>query len=106
MIPSDVQQRLRLNWGERADAMLCNIECRIYDPESKWEWFIYAQDPDDTDCLLAIECDFFIEAGVIISKSFLESLYNHDGEEMKYDEDFKPRNALLFWKKLKRSYPQ
>lgn len=103
MIPDHILEKLRENWGERADCLSCNIECRVYDPASTWEWFIYAQDPNDHDCLLAIQC-FDVLTLLPMSYQELKEAYNWKGEGMLLDHEFKPRNAGVFYQKLRKRY--
>jgi hypothetical protein len=96
------RQRLRLNWGERADAMECNAEVRIYDPSSAWECYIYALSPYD-DEIATVEAygkPIVVSHGIDTIQR-LTSLYNENGERMKIDKEFKPRAVKEILKKLK-----
>lgn len=101
MIPFDIQHKLKSQWGDKADSMDCFVQCRIYDPSSNWAWYIYAQNPDDEDQLFAIESTFEVIPDALLSMEFLESLFNHRGESMQFDHEFRPRKAGEIYKKLR-----
>lgn len=47
-----------MTWFERAEALDCFVLKRIYDPASKWECYVLAENPLNTDeiyCLLVAE---------------------------------------------------
>lgn len=105
MLSEKIQQKLQKNWGEKSDSLQCNVECRIYDPSSKWEWFLYAQNPNDPDeiCYISHECVLdIITMGSLMA---LQTLFNRHGEFMELDREFKPRNAASLWQHLRNRYP-
>lgn len=102
MLNDKQKQNLIHNWGEKADALACLSEVRVYDPASTWECYIYALNPEDED-----ECDCIVKVSskqrATIERWFLtniSSLFNSEGEGVQIDEDYKPRMACELMKKL------
>lgn len=103
MIPLLVQNKLMANWA-KAESMNCNVEARVFDPASRWEWYIYAQDPENNDSLLCVERAIDINPSCLLSYEELCGLYNYNGDPMIYDHGFKPRNAAVMYKILKENH--
>ena len=99
LIPEHIQLKLMKNWGEKADAFACKCECRIYDPASKWQWFIFAQDPFDEDKLLGIECAFEKEIKELSLRE-LSTIFNTEGDYMLFDPEYQPTNVIEQFKKV------
>lgn len=103
MIPNNILDKLRDNWGEKSDSMECNAECCIYDPFSRTSWYVYAQDPADLDKLMCIECGDGIKIG-LYSYNMISQLFSLDGEYLVMDDEFRPRNAGVLYRELKKRY--
>jgi hypothetical protein len=97
------KQRLITNWGERADALACNAEVRLYDANGPWECYIYALNPDNDDEVMAIVNAETVET---CTCSILElcSMYDSDGGSLRLDRCFRPRDAQTILKKLREGY--
>lgn len=99
MLTTNQLKRLRANWGEKADAMECNAEVKVYDPQSKWECYLLAINPDDDDELICIVKGFGKEI-TTWSMSGLALLYNDQGEGVQIDHEFRPRKASEVFKNI------
>lgn len=82
-------ESLKKNWGDRADSMQCRAEIRLYDPNSKWQCYIYAVNPEYLDEIQCIIRGFDVE---ILTCSLQEilSCYNSEGESPRVDIDYRP----------------
>lgn len=95
-------EKLKSNWGARAEALACYAEVRLFDPSSAWQCYLLAMNPDNTD-----EVNCMISANSKVSPEIsnwslqeIFSLYNSEGEGVKIDEDYRPRRAAELFKKL------
>ncbi len=102
MINATQSTKLKANWGYKADAMACYAEVRLYDPLSKWQCFVYAQNPEDDN---EIQC--IISAGNNLPPQVtqwtitdLRGLYNAHGEGVETDTEYRPRQASQIFKSL------
>lgn len=103
MIPKNVQERLKSNWGDKADALNCNVECRVYDPTyPKTEWLIYAMNPDNDEELMTIECFMGEVECIPMSLISLNGFFNAGGEKMVVDEKYRPRQASVVFKQKRK----
>ncbi len=96
MIPETIMQRLKDNWGEKADAMECYAEVKFIDTMSPWCCYIYALNPDDDDTICCLT------AGHIYTWS-LRDLYNSydtHGEQVFIDTEYRRRKASDLYRKL------
>lgn len=103
LIPWEIQKKLQENWGDKSTAMQCFCECRLYDESTKWEWFIYAQNPQDFDGLIAIENTNVINPFCILSYSLLKEIFNFNGENILYDLSYRRRLAEAQYKLIKEA---
>ena len=100
---SDKQkERLKANWGEKADSLACYAEVRVYDPLSPWECYLYAMNPEDED-----EVETIVKASKMMPASLerwymtnILGLFNQDGEGVEVDEEYRPIRASELFKKL------
>lgn len=97
-------ERLQENWGEKADALACNAEVRLYDPMSAWECYIYAQNPENDDEVMCIistgkNSEISIEEWTLDAIRFL---YNGEGVGVDRDDEYRPRLASEVFKQLHR----
>lgn len=99
MINKSTIARLMANWGDRADAMACNAEIRLYDSSSDWCAYIFAMNPEDPDQVVCIFNGF--DVGVeTASMDHLLGLFNPNGDFPLIDRDFRPMDAQILLKKL------
>jgi len=98
-------EKLKANWGEKAEAMSCFAEVRVYDPNSFWECYIYSLNPEDED-----EIDCIVKVGkdqpACVERWFLTNikcLFNSHGEGVKVDLEYRPKRAAELFKKLNES---
>lgn len=106
IIPKHLFPMLQENWGERAESMECDAICRIYDPAvPEREWYVYAQNPDDTNEIICIEHDDVLCPAARPPLDWLSEKTNCNYDSMKFDHDFKPKNVVKIWQKLRKKYP-
>lgn len=102
MINNKHKERLKINWGEKADSMACMAEVRIYDPLSTWQCYIYALNPEDEDevyCLVKVGD----QQKATVERWYLTNIYNlfnYHGEKVKVDQEYRPRRVDHVLKKL------
>ena len=92
-------ERLKANWGEKADSMACYAEVRVYDPQSNWACYIYALNPDDEDEIACIITGFTVEV-CDWKMSELYKTYNELGLPPEVDKEYRPIRASELFKEL------
>jgi len=104
MLNSAQIDKLKANWGQKADSLACYAEVRVYDPLSFWECYIFAMNPEDDD---EIEC--IVKVGkdqpASVEKWFMtniKGLFNSHGEGVQVDDEYRPRRAAELFKQLSR----
>lgn len=99
--PTDKQNLLQ-NWGDKAEALACKAEVRVYDPSSSWECYLIALNPDDENtvkCLIRPHKN----AETVYEEWTLEnikSLFNENGESVIVDDEYMPQGAAQLFKNL------
>ena len=99
-INPEILKRLRENWGEKADAMQCYAELRLFDPLSSWCCYIYAMAGDQIKAVTysntfgvdIIACDLYD----------VLSMYNEEGEHPSIDPEFRRVRLDYLLKRLER----
>ena len=99
MIHHVQKEKLKNNWGDKANSMACFVETRVYDPLSSWECYIYALNPIDEDQILCIINGLTVEVTDWTMKE-LFALFNEHGDPPRVDVEFKPRRASEIFKQL------
>jgi len=106
MINEATTQKLKDNWGDKAECLACNAEIKLFDPLSCWECYILAINPNDEN-----ECKVILvnEAKeVLVLDTLMQDLlgrWNGEGEFMEIDHMFKPRQASSLFKILNERNP-
>lgn len=97
-----MKEKLKKNWGERAEALQCLAEIRLYDPLSPWQCYILALDPEDeTTVFCIISGGNNLEAMATTWTLYeIAMLYNAYGEGVKIDQEYRPRKAEIIFKEL------
>lgn len=92
---SEKQKKALLNnWGDKADALACNAIVRLYDSLSKWEFYIYAMNPEDENQVsLILKNSFGSRLNEQWTIDELEGMYNDHGEGLNVDESYRPRSV-------------
>ena len=49
MIPAKVYEKLKSNWGPRAESLHCFAEYKLCGKSGKWAWYLLAVDPEDDE---------------------------------------------------------
>lgn len=92
-------QKLKDNWGDKAECLSCNAEVRFFDPLSKWECYIYAINPFYEDEIYCIVKGFDVEASNWRMSELLKQ-FNEHGQPPQLDKEFRPMRASVLFKKL------
>ncbi len=100
MLTEKQKDKLKSNWGEKADSLQCLAEVRIYDPCSNWQCYIYAMNPENEDEIKCIIEGFIVSIEEKWQMSSIENLYNSNGESVKIDEEYRPKRADEVFKNL------
>lgn len=106
MLSESEKNRLKSNWGERAEALACNAEIKLFDPLSSWECYFLAIDPMDEDNAKVIIVDE--DRQVLVTDASVQDLFgkwNGQGEFMEIDPQFVPRTASSLFKVLNERNP-
>ena len=95
-------EKLKANWGARAQALACYAEIRVYDPLSNWECYLLAVNPnDDNELNCIISTNKWASPNVSDwTLDELNMLYNSAGESPVIDEEYRPVWAFELFKKL------
>lgn len=99
MLNTNQLEKLKANWGDKANSLDCLAEVRVYDPLSSYECFIYALNPEDNDEIQCIINGF----GVAMERWSLKDLFssfNGEGDPLQVDHEYRPRNAQVLFKIL------
>lgn len=100
MFTHEQKEKLKANWGEKADSLQCKAEVRLYDDLSSWECYIFAMNPEDEDEIEMILKGFTVE--ICKGSMFvLLNMFNEHGEPLKKDFEYLPRMADQIYRKLK-----
>lgn len=103
MLTHNQIEKLKANWGDKADSFDCKAEVRVYDPLSSWECYIYAMNPREEDEIMCVIKAFHVQ--VINWKiSDMLNCFNAEGEGAIVDIEFHPREIKQIYKKLKGIY--
>ncbi len=102
MITNKQKEKLKANWGEKADCMASNAEVRVYDPLSAWTCYIYALSPEDDNTIKCIIVGGKNDEPMDTEWSLYElsMLYNSEGEGVIIDREYRPRQAAELFKLL------
>ncbi len=99
MINSKQKARLLSNWEHR-ETLTTNAEVRIHDPNSEWQCYLIAMNPQNDDEVYAMVVGWYPEVCMWELSSLMAS-YNEDGEHPIIDNTFRPCNAGDLLRKLK-----
>lgn len=99
MLTTEILNRLRNNWGDKADAMACFAEARMIDPDSSWACYILALNPFDDDEINCIIDGFTVEHTKWSLQALL-STFNSSGNYVIFDIAYRPRRAAELFKTL------
>lgn len=99
MLSDKQKEKLKASWGEKADAMACLAEVRVYDPLSTWECYIYALNPQDEDEIACMINGFSLEV-CDWKLSEISLTFNANGESPIIDDEYRPRRAAELFKVL------
>jgi hypothetical protein len=103
MLSQSQREKLIRSWGEKADAMSCMAEVRVYDPLSPWECYIYDMNPEDEDEVLAIVAGFTIEVTAFNMKELM-LMFNSDGDPLSIDNNYRPRTVMEIFNILRKRH--
>jgi len=95
--PKHINELLN-NW-DTAESLNCNAILRYYDPNSYWQCFILAVNPQDEDEMYCIIASVEVDSQVW-RFSEMNRLFNSDGESPSLDLTFRPIRADVLLKQL------
>ena len=81
----------------------CMVLVRFYDPKSGWDCYVYAQNPQEPDEIMAITVGWRVETGVYHLSSIL-GMYDQHGNPPQKDPDFRPVSVACLLKQLRSKY--
>lgn len=102
LINQELSQRLQKNWSIALSAE-CFAEARVYDSLSHWQCWLLAQNPESLNTLLVVIAATSVEM-TEFPLSYLESLYNADGEGVTLDTEYRPIMASQLFKTLNERF--
>jgi len=96
----EIKEKLKQNWGEKAECMNCYAEIKYIDESSTWACYVFALNPDDNDeiCCL-IHARHIIEAVRWSLRDLHESIDSY-GENPKVDKEYRRMRVAPLFKKL------
>jgi hypothetical protein len=93
MISEQNKDKLKENWGEKADGLDCLAYVKVVGAERDWACFIFAMNPENEDEVMTITRDFHDYEIMEWSVKDLFALYNKEGEYVYVDKEYKPKNV-------------
>lgn len=98
MIPENITQSLMKNWGDKAEAMDCFVEVKFTDEDNKWNYYVYALNPqDETEAMMIVDTIYNPLHPFTVTTSIHNIFSNVDG----IDHEFRRIKASTLFKKLK-----
>lgn len=100
IINKSQKEQLIKNAGEKAENLEANALVRLYD-NSGWQCYLIALEPDEDTVLCLLKPAKSIPAQITEwSLSSIESLFNDEGESVKCDFNFRPRQVRVILDEL------
>lgn len=100
MLSQALKEKLKKNWGDKANALDCYAEVKLIDPLSSWCCYLFAMDEEEylVHCLLysnamGVEIYTLDIAGIY-------SVYNEEGEHPVIDHEFRRTKITELLKRL------
>lgn len=90
-----------INWSHR-ESIQCKAVVKLIDPLSSFECYILAQNPHNPDEIYCLINAFTLETGPFSLEDVL-GFYNHDGEGLVQDTEYRPRAYWEIYKKLRET---
>lgn len=89
MLTNEIREKLKSNWGEKADSLNCFAEVKLIDPLSSWACYLFAMSPDEERLLvLFYNKNFGIELGEMHTYE-LSLMHNREGEPPEIDDEYR-----------------
>lgn len=90
MITELAKNKLKNNWGEKADSLNCFAEVKFIDTLSSWKCFVYAMDDNEEEvrCLIYTDSNGLQLHTCCISD--IQLMYNEHGESPVIDTEYRP----------------
>ena len=84
--------KLQANWGDKADSYDCYAWMRLYDPESRWECYVYAIDPlNEQGAKVCVYNGTWVFSQVNLDEMMV-SFVCENGRAPRHDLDFKGKH--------------
>lgn len=96
-----IKERLKANWGEKADALDCFAEVRFFDPLSSWCCYIFAMDQDEETINVLLYSDAIGVEVCTILLSDISFMYNEEGQSPKLDTEYRRTKVSELLKRLR-----
>lgn len=101
LIAQKIMDKLKANWGEKADALDCYVEVKLIDPISSWCCYVFAMDENEEmiNCILysdAIGPEIYTQC-----ISDIYSMYNEHGGHPVIDQEFRRMRVVNVLRRLK-----
>ncbi len=85
----NLKERLKRNWGEKAEALDCYAEARYFDPLSSWCCYVFAMDSDEKQVYVLLYSNVLGAEVSIIDLEDLSYMYNELGQSPMLDTEFR-----------------
>jgi hypothetical protein len=101
MLSESIKKRLKINWGEKANALDCYAEVKLIDPLSSWCCYIFAMN-DNEDLIQCLGYSNLAGVQILhqISLDAILSMYNQEGEYPQIDTEFRRMKVSQLIKRL------
>ncbi len=100
MLDQKIKNKLKKNWGEKAETLNCYAEVKLIDPLSSWACYIFAMQEDEE----VINCVIYSDAcGAEIYTQCIkdiQKMYNEHGEHPIIDKEFRRTRVIELMKRL------
>lgn len=106
MISPNQTKKLKENWGDKASALSCKCEVCFVSKDFSWKCYIYAMDPQDENRILCVVKISRNRPASLESWTMQEimGLFDHNGEGVEIDKEFRPIMADVLLKNLNRNH--
>lgn len=101
MLSAYIKEKLKKNWGDKANALDCYAEVKLIDPLSSWACYIYAMDSEEQVIHCLIYSDLNGPQVYIIDIAHIYSMYNENGDHPILDEEFRRMKVNTLLRRLK-----
>lgn len=101
MLSKQIKDKLKANWGEKANSLECVAYVKVHglDYAPEWAVFIYAMDPNDENAILTLTRDRHdYESQLFWDLNDLFNLFGENGDFATIDKEYKPKSMKTLLK--------